>query len=149
MGVKSLGVSDLDRLSSLTTRPRDIGKANVRETLGNSTHSAMSPPSATFPPKPDVISRDPVASGEWDRIIAALRTLPYILEVGEDPVVDGAQYYSTIATFRDALAVQGRNRFTRPMAEDADRMVWRYLSLLREELLGIAPGPMVALRKVV
>ena len=34
-GVKFLGVFDLDRLSSLTTRRREIGKVNVRETLGN------------------------------------------------------------------------------------------------------------------
>ena len=110
--------------------------------------STLSPSSSTFPLKPGYIVRDPVASEEWDRICAALHRLPEVLEVGEDPVADGAMYYSSIQTFRAALSVHGRGSQTKPMAVDADRMVARYLSCLRDELLGIAPGPLVALRKV-
>lgn len=108
----------------------------------------MSASSSKFPRKPPFIVRDPVASREWDRIIAALRRLPEVLEVGEDPVVDASMHYSSIQVFRLALAAHGRGSHTTPMADDADRMVGRYLCLLREELLGIAPGPLVALRTI-
>lgn len=166
----SLGVFDLDRLSSLTVCRREIGKVNVEKTLGKSmkmgrvsrvktTHSfpisrrleeslRRSPSSSIFPPKPDYIARDRVASDEWDRICGELRKLPFLVEAGEDPIANGALYYSAIQEFRTALDAQGRGADTQPMANDCDRMVWRYLTCLREELLGITPGPLARIRLV-
>ncbi len=163
--MKSLQLFDLDRLSYLTVCAREIGKVNVGKTLGNSTKNGLavrakptrsflisngleesptiSPSSSTFPPKPDHIARDPVASEEWDRICEELRKLPYAVEAGEDPIAWAAMCYSGIAAMRAALDMQGRGPDTEPMAQDCDRMVGRYLSYLREDLLGIAPGPLM------
>lgn len=168
--MKSLQVFNLDRLSSLTARVREIGKVKVGKTLGNSPINAlavrtktarsflisamleeslaMSSSSSKFPPKPDYIARDPVASEEWDRICGELRKLPYAVEAGEDPIAWAAMCYSGIATMRDALDAQGRCPDTEPMAQDCDRMVGRYLGYLREDLLGIAPGPLMRLRSL-
>lgn len=167
-GVKSLQVFNLDRLSSLTVCTREIGKVKVGKTLGSSTKNGlavrkktsqyfliltrveepltMSPSASKFPSKPDYIVRNPVASAEWDRICEELRKLPYEVEAGEDPIVAAAMCYAAIARFREALDVQGRSEDTEPMAQDCDQMVGRYLNYLREDLLGIAPGPLLQIR---
>lgn len=108
----------------------------------------MSPSASKFPPKPDHIVRDPVASAEWDRICGELRKLPYLVEAGEDPIIAAAMCYSAIAHYRTALDAQGQGDDTAPMAEDCDRAVGRYLNCLREDLLGIAPGPLMQIRSV-
>lgn len=108
----------------------------------------MSPSSSKFPPKPAHIARDPVASTEWDRICGELRKLPYLVEAGEDPIIAAAMCYAAIAQFRAALDARGRGDDTEPMAQDCDRAVGRYLKCLREELLGIAPSPLMQLRSL-
>ena len=169
-GGESLQVFDLDRYSSLTSCVREIGKANVGKTLVNSAKtgfavraktvrsflisamfeesSEMSSFSSLFPLKPINVIRRPVASAEWDRICEELCKLLFAVEAGEDPIAWAAMLYEGIAEMRGALDAHGRGPDTQPMAQDCDRMVGRYLSCLREDLLGIIPGPLVRLRAI-
>lgn len=99
------------------------------------------------PPKPGYIAKNPVASAEWDRICEGLqRRADVRCEVQEYLIADPAETYALIALFKQALDDQGRSPDTRPMAEDCDRAVDRYLRYVAE--LGVQPSPLIRIRLV-
>lgn len=108
--------------------------------------------SPLLPDKPDHITRDPIASAEWDRICEQLRTKRHIIEVGHnpitglDPITEAARGYSAIVRIDELLEAQGRNADNEPMAADQAKAVRRYLRCMAE--LEVEPGPLVRLRPV-
>lgn len=93
------------------------------------------------PDKPDWITRDPVASGEWDRICAALAARRALSPVWMGIITVAASAYASLVSFTKSIQEHGR-------IEGADELLGSMLStyLLACKESGVEPNPLVKLR---
>ena len=100
-----------------------------------------------LPEKPSGnVSEDPIASGEWDRVIELLSRRKDLAEVGECVVRDAAQAYAAVAAIAKQVEITGRHEDVTPMLDDLAEMLDMYRRTCAE--LGVEPAPLARLHEV-
>jgi phage terminase small subunit len=95
------------------------------------------------PDKPDWISREPVASGEWDRICAALAARRALSPAWWGIIGAASAGYASLVSLSKAIQEHGQ-------IEGADELLGSTLStyLLACKESGVEPNPSVRLREI-